>query len=62
MRDFDAFTVNIAGGDPVKRAHLERGTVVEYWDAAEVYAKGVVAAWERDQKATKKHSISSRRG
>lgn len=62
MRDFDAFTVNIADGDPVKRLQLERGTVVQYWDAAENWVVKLAAAKERADKAARKHAIPSRRG
>ena len=60
MTDFDAFTLNIAGGDPVKREALEAGTVVAYWDAGEEYVKKLAAAKERADKAARKHSLPSR--
>ncbi len=62
MTDFDAFTVNISDGDPVKRLQLERGTVVQYWDAAVNWATKLAAAKERADKAARKHAIPSRRG
>lgn len=62
MRDFDAFTMNIAEGDPLKREALERGTIVNYWDTAVAYVTKVVAAKEQADRAAKKHSVPSRRG
>lgn len=62
MKDFDDFTNNMADGDPIRSAALERGTVVKYWDTAVIWATKLAAAKERADKATKKHSIPSRRG
>ena len=62
MRDFDAFTVNVCDGDPVRREALERGTVAGYWDAAEAYVVKLAAAKERADKAARKHNVPSRRG
>lgn len=44
MSDFDRFTLDIAEGDPVRRAALESGTVAQYWDAAMAYVNRVLAA------------------
>ncbi len=62
MSDFDAFTVNVCDGDPVKREALERGTLTAYWDAAVSYVTKLAAAKERADKAARKHSVPSRRG
>lgn len=62
MTDFDEFTANIAGHDPVKIRELERGTIVTYWRVATDHVTKLVNAKERADKAARKHSIPSRRG
>jgi hypothetical protein len=62
MSDFDEFTVNIAGGDPLKREALDRGTVVAYWDAAVDYVTKLQMAKERAERASRKQGLPSRHG
>lgn len=61
MTDFDEFTANICGHDPLKMRELERGTVRNYWMIATDHVTKLVNAKEQQDKAARKHGVTSRR-
>jgi hypothetical protein len=54
MADFDRFTMDVAGGDPVTRAALEAGTINRYWDAAVAYVNKLLSAHQAAKAAEKR--------
>ncbi len=63
MEDFDRFTSDVAEGDPVKRAALEAGTLVHYWDAALQYVNRLLSAHKSAEAAkVNANRVTSRRG
>ncbi len=62
MRDFDAFTLTIAEGDPTKLRELENGNIRVYWAVAEAHVNKLAAAKEAADRAGRKHGVSSPHG
>ena len=62
MSDFDRFTMDIAEGDPVRRAALEAGTIAQYWDAALAYVNKLLSAHKAAEAAKVKAQRVTSRG